>query len=343
LPPDSINPHWKDFFVPNPVLNLNAKDLINGIRSGDRAILARCITLLESTLPEHESLAQDVLERCLPYTGKGIRLGITGVPGVGKSSFIEVLGQLLIQKGYRVAVLAIDPTSQSTGGSILGDKTRMEMLSRDDRAFIRPSPTGGHLGGVARKTREALLLCEASGYDWIIVETVGVGQSETQVASMTDVFLLLMLAGAGDELQGIKRGIMELADIITITKSDGENKNAAMLAKAEYTSALHLFPHKVSGWTPEVTISSALKNEGIEDVYNIINKYIHLTKENSYLENHRRNQAVYWFRESLMESLRRRFLSHESVMKNIQSIENEVASFRISPYKAALQILKDTV
>jgi len=254
-------------------LMLSVDEYFEGITSGNRTILSKAITLIESSLPSHAEIAQEIIERCLPQSGKSMRIGITGVPGVGKSSFIEALGLMLTERGHKLAVLAIDPSSENSKGSILGDKTRMEGLSVHPAAFIRPSPSAGTLGGVARKTRETIILCEAAGYDTIIVETVGVGQSETAVHSMVDFFLLLMLAGAGDELQGIKRGIMEIADALVITKADAGNITKALQAKSEYENALHLFPPSESGRTPRVRTCSAHKNEGMEEIWNIISEY----------------------------------------------------------------------
>src|SRR6056297_66269 len=280
---DSINPDSLKHFK-GKGRSLTLQDYVEGIRNGNRTILSRAITLIESTKAEHQDLAQDIIEQCLPETGESIRIGITGVPGVGKSTFIETLGNYIIGKERKLAVLAIDPSSTRTRGSILGDKTRMETLANNDQAFIRPSPTGGSLGGVARKTRETIYLCEAAGYDTIFIETVGVGQSETAVHSMVDFFLLLMLAGAGDELQGIKRGIMEMADTIAINKADGENIPKANLAKKEFENALHLFPVPPSGWPPKVLTCSAMKNNGIAEIWGEVQNYLSLTSENGFFD-----------------------------------------------------------
>ncbi len=270
--PSSVNPYAAKHFQKVKQELLSADEYIKGILAGNRTLLSKAITLVESSLPKHQEIAQQIIEQCIQYAGKSIRLGITGVPGVGKSTFIESLGIYLTGQGHQLAVLAIDPSSEKTKGSILGDKTRMEKLSVDKNAFIRPSPSAGSLGGVARKTKEIIILCEAAGFDTIIVETVGVGQSETAVHSMVDFFLLLMLAGAGDELQGIKRGIMEMADALVINKADGDNVKKAKLAQLEYKNALHLFPPSESGWIPTVNTCSSLNNKGIEEVWKVIER-----------------------------------------------------------------------
>ena len=259
--------------------------------------------LLESTLPEHEKQAQDLIAACLPHSGKSIRVGVTGVPGVGKSTFIESFGKLLTSQGNKVAVLAIDPTSERTHGSILGDKSRMHELAADENAFIRPSPSGGTLGGVANKTRESIILCEAAGFDIILIETVGVGQSETTVSNLVDFFLLLMLAGAGDELQGIKRGIMELADALIITKADGDNLQKAKNAALEYKRALHLFPPMENNWTPQVSTCSALKNVGVLEIFETINKFNAQMISSSWKNINRENQNIYWLHHIVKEEL----------------------------------------
>jgi len=314
---------------------LLAKQLL----SGDRNALSQAITLVESTKPEHASLAAQVIQLCLPHSGKSIRVGITGVPGVGKSSFIDVFGSYLIEQGKRVAVLAIDPSSPISGGSILGDKTRMDKLAANDKAFIRPSPSSQSLGGVARKTRETILLCEAAGYDTIIVETVGVGQSETTVHGMTDFFLLLMLAGAGDQLQGIKRGIMEMCDAMLITKADGDNATKAQRAKSEYFSALHLFPAKQSGWTPRVEVVSAQEEKGIEQAWQIIEDHEKWMKERNLFEFNRQAQDIHWMHETIKEELVGRFYSNQSVTEKMKSIEDEIKRGIITPFEAAQRLL----
>jgi LAO/AO transport system kinase len=319
--------------------SLSLDEYVNGIKSGNRTILSRAITLIESTKTEHRELAQDIIEQCLPHTGDAIRIGITGVPGVGKSTFIESLGNHIIEQGNKLAVLAIDPSSTRTKGSILGDKTRMETLANSDEAFIRPSPTGGSLGGVARKTRETIYLCEAAGYDTIFIETVGVGQSETAVHSMVDFFLLLMLAGAGDELQGIKRGIMEMADTIAINKVDEAGEKAVSQAVREYKNALHLYPETKSGWSPKVTTCSALTGKGIPDLWEIVREYMQLTKKNGYFEENRNHQARHWMYDTITNRLTEHFYDNSAVKKKQQEIEQKVLSGKMSSFKAAQRLL----
>tara|TARA_B110000008_G_scaffold197619_1_gene196081 strand:+ start:3188 stop:4129 length:942 start_codon:yes stop_codon:yes gene_type:complete len=277
--------------------------LAQQIIKGNRTALGQGITLLESTLPEHEKQAQDLITACTPYSGNSIRVGVTGVPGVGKSTFIEAFGKLLTSQGKKVAVLAIDPTSERTHGSILGDKSRMHELAADDNAFIRPSPSSGTLGGVANKTRESIILCEAAGFDIILIETVGVGQSETTVSNLVDFFLLLMLAGAGDELQGIKRGIMELADALIITKADGDNTVKAKNAAMEYKRALHLFPAMENGWISQTGICSALEKKGLDNIWDIILKHNRQMQANGYFINNRIQQNKYWLHHIIKEEL----------------------------------------
>ena len=309
---------------------------IEGLLSGDRTLLSRAITLVESTRSDHQEKAQSIIEACLPHSGNSFRVGITGVPGVGKSTFIEALGKSLIDKGHRLAVLAIDPSSSRSRGSILGDKTRMEKLSTDERAFIRPSAAGNSLGGVARKTRESIILCEAAGFDMIFVETVGVGQSETAVHSMVDFFLQLMPAGAGDELQGIKRGIMEMAEGMVINKADGDNLSHARRARADYQRVLHLFSAHPGGWTPQVRHCSALTGDGIEEFWNeVVMEYQKSCSENGYLRLRRDEQAGYWFREHLEDRLHRTFYEHPAVKAEIGIMEKKVLDSELSPFKAA--------
>ena len=306
--------------------------------AGNRSALARAITLVESTLAEHQQEAQSILQDILPHTGQSLRIGITGVPGVGKSTFIEALGKHLTAQGIKVAVLAIDPSSEKSGGSILGDKTRMHELSVDDLAFIRPSPTAGSLGGVAKKTRESILLCEAAGYEVILIETVGVGQSETAVHSMVDVFVLLMLAGAGDELQGIKRGIMEMADILLINKADGDNLIPAKKAQAQYKTALHLFPPNPNGWTPQVGICSALEKQHIDQAWETIEAYRKWTQERGTLQIQRQEQNRYWFHQMIKARLEDDFYSqHHS---QIAQLEQEVMEAKLSPSQALQQLFQ---
>ncbi|TGD59289.1 methylmalonyl Co-A mutase-associated GTPase MeaB [Flavobacterium humi] len=316
-----------------------ADDLVNGILAGDKTALSRAITLVESTSAAHLEKANDVIKACLPHANKSVRIGITGVPGVGKSTFIEVFGTFLTNLGKKVAVLAVDPSSSISHGSILGDKTRMEELVRNENAFIRPSASGESLGGVARKTRESIILCEACGFDTILIETVGVGQSETAVHSMVDFFLLLNLAGAGDELQGIKRGIMEMADAIVINKADGDNIKRARLAKTEYNRALHLFPMKNSGWSPKVTTCSALANEGIEEVWQTISDYFSLTRANGYFDKKRNEQNQYWLLETINEQLKTNFYNHPEIQKLLEENKKAVQNSEISPFAAARHLL----
>lgn len=320
---------------------LSLSEYVDGVLRGDRVILARAITLIESSRPDDTELAHDILEHCLPHTGNSIRVGITGVPGVGKSSVIDALGSYLTrQRGTKVAVLAIDPSSEFSGGSILGDKTRMERLAADEKAFIRPSPSGGSLGGVARRTRETMLLCEAAGYRNIIIETVGVGQSETAVRSMVDFFLLLMLAGAGDELQGMKRGIMEMANLIAINKADGANVRAAQAARREYENALHLLPPSPSGWRTRVLTCSAKTGEGIAGLWEAVIEHNAWLKQTGYFEKLRREQVKKWMYEMIDDELRRQFRNHEQVRALMPRLEEDVLSGRISSFRAAERLLK---
>ncbi|WP_092768386.1 methylmalonyl Co-A mutase-associated GTPase MeaB [Hymenobacter actinosclerus] len=318
----------------------SASEYSEGILAGNRVRLSQAITLVESTLPSDQALAQQVLDAVLPHAGRSVRVGITGVPGVGKSTFIEALGLHLVrEKGHRLAVLAVDPTSQRSGGSILGDKTRMNELAAHPAAFIRPSPAGRSLGGVTRSTREALLLCEAAGHDVIFVETVGVGQSETAVHGMVDFFLLLMLAGAGDELQGIKKGIMEMADAISITKADQGNELAARRARREYQNALHLYPLSPSGWVPEVTVSSALTGQGVPTVWEIITRYVAQTQESGYFGQRRQEQNLHWLHETIRQSLETQFYQRPAVREQLAAIEQAVRDGRKSAFGAAGELL----
>lgn len=338
LPPSSLNPNLQRQQRKPSALSM--EESIAGILAGERVILSRVITLIESTRPEHQEFAQEILERCLPYTGKSVRIGVTGTPGVGKSTFIEALGQFLIEKKRNIAVLAIDPSSQISKGSILGDKTRMEKLAVQERAFIRPSAAGETLGGVARKTRETILLCEAAGFDTIFIETVGVGQSEMAVHSMVDCFLLLLLPGAGDELQGIKRGIVEMADIIAVNKADGERLKLAKQAKQAYRNALHLFPPKESGWTPSVTLCSAISGEGIAELWNQIEQFVEGVRTTGFFQENRRRQARYWLQETIDTELRRWFYEDERIRKQLPEIEQAVLSGKLSSFKGAEELLK---
>ncbi|MFY9243269.1 MAG: methylmalonyl Co-A mutase-associated GTPase MeaB [Polaribacter sp.] len=314
-------------------------EFVSKILEGNITFLSKAITLVESTNANHQKKANEILKQCLPYANKSIRIGITGVPGVGKSTFIEAFGKHLTNQGKKVAVLAVDPSSSVNKGSILGDKTRMEQLVTDKNAFIRPSPSGTSLGGVAQKTRESIILCEAAGFDTIIIETVGVGQSETVVHSMVDFFLLLKLAGAGDELQGIKRGIIEMADAIVINKADGDNEQNAKIAKVEFNRALHLYPIKESNWQPIVLTASALKNIGIEKIDKMITDYISLTKENEYFTKKRNHQNKYWLLSTINQQLKDNFYNNplikSALLKEILALENG----KTTPFNAAKRLL----
>ena len=319
---------------------LDASALISGLLQGNVTALSKCITLIESTAKTHQKIAQHILRECLSYANKSVRIGITGVPGVGKSTFIEALGIHLIERGKKVAVLAIDPSSSITRGSILGDKTRMNTLSTTKNAFIRPSASGDSLGGVARKTRESIILCEAAGYDTILVETVGVGQSEVAVHAMTDFFLLLKLAGAGDELQGIKRGIVEMADAIIINKADGENIKAAKLAKNAFAKALHLYPPKKSNWQPPVKTCSALNNDGIQEVWSVIDQYFKQTKTNNYFEENRTHQNSYWLKSTIENALKDEFYEKPAIKEQLSVVLGKISAGELTPFQAAQQLLK---
>ena len=318
----------------------SADDLVAGILEENITALSRAITLVESTNSSHLAKANEVINACLPHANQSVRIGITGVPGVGKSTFIEAFGTYLTSLGKKVAVLAVDPSSTISHGSILGDKTRMEELVKDKNAFIRPSASGETLGGVARKTRETITLCEAAGFDTIIIETVGVGQSETAVHSMVDFFLLLKISGAGDELQGIKRGIMEMADAIVINKADGDNIKRAQLAKAEFNRALHLFPAKKSSWIPTTATCSAITNDGISAVWETIQKFLELTKGNNYFFEKRKEQNQYWMLETINEQLKNNFYQHPEIQKLLETNKKAVQNDEISPFAAAQKLLE---
>jgi LAO/AO transport system kinase len=318
---------------------LSLESYVDGVLSGNRMILSRAITLIESQLLSDKELAQQVLEKILPHAGRSMRIGITGVPGVGKSTFIEAFGKKLTQQGKKLAVLAIDPTSQRSKGSIMGDKTRMEELAHDPLAYIRPSPSGGSLGGVANKTRETLLLCEAAGFEVVFVETVGVGQSETLVKGMVDFFLLLMLAGAGDELQGIKKGIMEMADAVVITKADGSNQTATQQAVVEYQNAFHLFPPTANGWFPKVKTCSALEKRGLDDIWNMILEYDSLVKENGFFLQNRQQQNLEWMHSLIRFALEDQFYQHADIKHNLAEIEANVQNEKWLPIRAATYLL----
>lgn len=317
----------------------SAANLVKGIIEGNITYLSQAITLVESTNPTHSKTANTIITSCLPYANKSVRIGITGVPGVGKSTFIEAFGTKLTYLGKKVAVLAVDPSSTLSKGSILGDKTRMESLVKNSNAFIRPSPSGDSLGGVARKTREIIILCEAAGFDTILIETVGVGQSETAVHSMVDFFLLLKLAGAGDELQGIKRGIIEMADAIVINKADGDNLNKAKLAKVEFNRALHLYPQKASGWLPKTVVCSALENTGISEIWDLISEYIKKTKTSNYFDNYRIEQNKFWLLQTIEERLKFDFYNKAIIKKELETQIHLIEEGKTTPFKAAKYLL----
>jgi LAO/AO transport system kinase len=339
-PPEMISGKGVDKIHDSRKKQPSSKELIEGILNGNITALSRAITLVESTNVSHLEKANEVVNACLPHANKSIRIGITGVPGVGKSTFIEAFGKYLTGLGKKVAVLAVDPSSTISHGSILGDKTRMEELVKDQNAYIRPLASGETLGGVARKTRETITLCEACGFDTIIIETVGVGQSETAVHSMVDFFLLLKIAGAGDELQGIKRGIMEMADAIVINKADGDNVRKSKLAKVEFGRALHLFPAKKSGWIPTTSTCSSITREGISEVWETINKYVGQTQSNNYFYNKRKDQNQYWMLETINEHLKTNFFNHPEIEKLLDENKKAVQNDEISPFAAAQLLLE---
>jgi len=326
-------------FKKNRKKSHSTSELIEGVLQGNKTSLSRAITLIESAASKHQSQARDIIEACLPYSNQSIRIGITGVPGVGKSTFIEQFGMLLVQDKHKVAVLAIDPTSTVSKGSILGDKTRMEELVKEPNAFIRPTASGESPGGVARKTREAIILCEAAGFTIIIIETVGVGQSETVVHSMTDFFLLLKLSGAGDELQGIKRGIIEMADAIVINKADGENVKAAKYAQAEFNRALHYYPIKESNWTPKTLVCSALNNKGITEIWKLVSKYISETRKNNYFEKKRKEQNNFWLLQTLESSIKSNFYNNPTIQKELKKQLKLLNENKTTPFEAANYLL----
>lgn len=332
--PSSVNTRFKL----KKKREISVDEYVNGILNSDRVMLSQAITLVESNLSEHQHKAQQIIERCLPYAGKSIRVGITGVPGVGKSTTIEALGTKLTHSGHKLAVLAIDPTSEKTKGSILGDKTRMEELANDPNAFIRPSPSAGSLGGVARKTREIIILCEAAGFDVVFVETVGVGQSEVVAHSMVDFFLLLQLANAGDELQGIKRGIMEMADAISINKAELD-PNRAELAASQYRSALSLFPHNENGWKPVVFTSSAYTGYGIDKIWETIMEYVAQTKANGHFHKKRNEQNLRILSETINSTLTERFYNSQFIVDKLEQFKQDVLNDRVSAYIAAQELI----
>ncbi len=332
----TVNPYLRPRRAPR---QMTPAEYVEGIRKCDVSVLGRAVTLVESTNDAHQAIAQEVIEKCLPFTGNSRRIGITGVPGAGKSTSIDAFGLHVLGKGSKLAVLAIDPSSERTKGSILGDKTRMERLSQQKNAFIRPSPSAGSLGGVARKTRETIVLCEAAGYDTIFVETVGVGQSETAVQSMVDFFLLIQLAGTGDELQGIKRGIMEMADGIVINKADGDNIPKAELAAAQFRNALHLFPPTPSKWVPEVLCYSGYYELGIDKVWDMIDRYFDFVKASGYFERKRNEQARYWMLETINEQLKSSFYHQPQVKELLEQKELRVLNNEQSSFTAAKDVL----
>ena len=330
-----VNPH----FVRKRRRTFSTDEYVEGILRGDITILSQAITLIESNKPEHYDQAQQIIERCLPHAGRSVRIGITGVPGAGKSTFIEAVGNMVVSLHHRLAVLAIDPSSERSGGSILGDKTRMESISSNPDIFIRPSPSAGSLGGVARKTRETIVLCEAAGFDVIFIETVGVGQSETAVHSMVDMFMLLQISGAGDELQGIKRGIMEMADMMVITKADGENRQKAELARAQFQSALHLFPMPESGWRPKVYTCSAVAETGLEEVWKGVEEFLDHIESNGYFQSNRNRQNKYWMYESINDGLKDSFYRDPAVAAHLADVEQRVLDAKLSSFIAAKELL----
>ena len=319
---------------------LSVADYVGGVLQGDRTVLSRAITLVESNALAHREEAQQMLQGLMPYAGRSIRVGITGVPGAGKSTFIEALGNYLCDHGHKVAVLAVDPSSTLTRGSILGDKTRMEALSRRPNAFIRPSPSGGVLGGVARKSRETMLVCEAAGYDVMLVETVGVGQSEVTVRSMVDFFLLVLIAGAGDELQGIKKGIMELCDTILVNKADGDNRVRAQAARTEYVRILHYLQPATEGWTTQALACSSHTGEGIPEVWEVVQDFVTRTRASGVFERRRTSQSMEWVHSMVQEYLRTSFFNHPGIRKALPEIERGVMSGRFSPTAAADLLVK---
>lgn len=337
--PTTLNPYLHRLRKKKPTL-FTAGEYVEGILKGDVSMLSRAVTLVESTIPAHQAIAQEVIEKCLPYSGNSVRVGISGVPGAGKSTSIDVFGiHLLNRWGGKLAVLAIDPSSERTKGSILGDKTRMEKLAVHPDSFIRPSPTAGSLGGVARKTRETIILCEAAGYDHVFVETVGVGQSETACHSMVDFFLLIQLAGTGDELQGIKRGIMEISDGIVINKADGDNIDKAKLAASQFRNALHIFPLPESGIVPKVLCYSGFYELGVDEVLDMIADYVAATKKSGYFAYRRNEQSKYWMYESIHEQLRNSFYHNPAVRDQIGGMEQQVLGGQLTSFVAAKRLL----
>ena len=335
--PPKVNPY---FHPRKRRRTMTAGEYVEGILKGDVTVLSRAVTLVESLVPEHQALAQEVIEKCLPSAGNSRRIGITGVPGAGKSTSIDEFGLHVLKDGGKLAVLAIDPSSERTKGSILGDKTRMESISSNPKVFIRPSPSAGSLGGVARKTRETIILCEAAGFDVIFIETVGVGQSETAVHSMVDMFMMLQISGAGDELQGIKRGIMEMADMMVITKADGENIHKAELAKTQYQGALRLFPVPESGWRPKVYTCSAYTKTGLEEVWKGVEEFLDFIQANGYFTHNRNRQNKYWMYETIDEVLKNSFYHNPQIEPRITELEQKVLDAKVSSFVAAHELLE---
>lgn len=346
----TVNDGVKQPSIINPYLRrgrfqrrtMSVADMVEGIVKGDVTVLSQAVTLVESVNPDHQSKAQEVIEKCLPYSGKSIRVGISGVPGAGKSTSIDQFGiHVLNEYGGKLAVLAIDPSSERSKGSILGDKTRMEKLAQHPKSFIRPSPSAGSLGGVARKTRETIILCEAAGFDKIFVETVGVGQSETACHSMVDFFLLIQLAGTGDELQGIKRGIMEISDGIVINKCDGENVDKCRIAATNFRNALHFFPMPESGWTPKVLCYSGFYGTGIKEIWDMIYQYIDFVKQNGYFDYRRNEQSKYWMYETINETLRNNFYNNTTIQEQMKAAEHKVLAGEKTSFVAARELLQE--
>ncbi len=334
----SANPPLANNSEPDPEIVARARDIVEGVRSGSRTHLGRAITLIESNAAKHAPLAEEVIRQALPHAGRSIRVGITGVPGAGKSTFIESFGTMLCQDGKRVAVLAVDPSSTVSRGSVLGDKTRMEMLCREENCFIRPSPSSGTLGGVTRKSRESIILCETAGYDVILVETVGVGQSETTVRSMVDFFLVLFIAGAGDELQGIKKGIVELADALLITKADGSNIPRTEAARVEFMRVLHYLTSPTPGWRPEVMTCSSLENKGIREVWEVIERFHQATRENGFFTDNRKQQTLDWIEDMLSQQLWHDFTHNPGTVEAWPIVKRAVLAGKLSATTAVKQL-----
>lgn len=336
---ESVNSSGAEKYQAAKRQKLDTKSYVDGVLAKDRIMLARAITLVESNSQQHREAAREVIQQLLPHRGNTLRIGISGVPGAGKSTFIEALGLYLIQNGHKVAVLTVDPSSSVTKGSVLGDKTRMEKLSREQDCFIRPSPSGGALGGVTRKTRETITLCEAAGFDIILIETVGVGQNEISVRSMVDFFLLVLVSGAGDELQGIKKGVVEIADAILINKADGDNLRAANLAKAEYANALHYLQHASKGWETRAHLASSLTGKGIPEIWNVMLKFVEITRGNNFFETRRKKQSLEWVFHLIENELKERFYNDEKIIAALPGIKEKIEHEEIPPTSAAEELL----